>query len=420
MKRKLIGAGALVLASFSMPGSAQPAPDWLRNTAVVNNWDRGRGTADETRLAGIPLLINVQQKDWIEDAHRKGFRGISYTSCMDMLIDPSANKSGGRMLLTPETANGLLIDKDGRFVDTLMDGTRRLHRKLVCPNSTTYVEKMLQYLQTVMEQGMDGLFVDNVSEPRVECYGQGMRVGYSSRYHTVLAESPAVKFRDPRLTDVPVHTHLYPDQNQSYAFRQLLLKIRKMVKTYGPDKIMVINGGLPYADCADATMIESYVCSWAWKGRRQNWQQLKELAQKYAPYIGRGSAVIALSYFGETQATVKDDAFFSYAAARLSDFIWSDYQTLNDNPATVLYRASLGPPSTSLQAAAPDVEYRWYRSGLVAINGTDREASLTVAAPDARSFRSLTDLYEGRDTPVSDGKVKLSVPAQSGRVYQSR
>ena len=421
MMRQQICAGALMLGALATLSTAQPAPDWLRNAAVVTNWnDRERGTLDERRLAGIPLLINVQEKAWIDEAHRKGFRGISYTSCMDMFIEPSPGKTGGRMLLSNENANALLIDKDGRFVDTLMDGTRRLHRKLVCTNSATFVEKMTQYLQTVMDQGMDGLFVDNVSEQRVECFGHGMRVGYSSRYKTVLAESPAVKFRDPRLSDVPVHTHLNPDQNHSYAFRQMLLKIRKMVKTYGPEKVMVINGGLEFADCADATMIESYICSWAWKGRRQNWAQLKGLAEKYAPYVRNGGGVIALSYFGETETTVKDDAFFSYAAARLSDFIWSDYQTLGGNPATVLYRASLGPSSTSLQAARPDVEYRWYRNGLIVINATDREASATLAAPQQNVIRSLADLYDGRDIPVAGGKVVLSVPAQSGRVYQAR
>jgi hypothetical protein len=52
-----------------------------------------------------------------------------------------------------------------------------------------------------------------------------------------------------------------------------------MVKSYGPEKVMVTNGGLGMADCADGTMIESYVCSWAWKGWRQNWEQLKGVAE---------------------------------------------------------------------------------------------------------------------------------------------
>ena len=419
MLARLLSAAGLILCLAVYTASAQPAPDWLRTATVVNSWDRGKATVDAKRLAGIPLLINVQEKPWLEDAHAKGFRGISYTSLMDMFIDPSSVKWGGRMLLTNETANALLIDKDGRFVDTLMDGTRRLHRKLVCTNSTTFNEKMLGYLKSVMDQGMDGLFVDNVSETREECFGDGMRIGYSSRYQTVLAESPAEKFRHPGLTDVPVHTHIYPGQNHSYAFRQMLLKVRQMVKTYGPDKIMVINGGLEFSDCADATMVESYISSWAWKGRRQNWRELKEMARKYAPYIEQGGAVIALSYFGETQSTIREDAFFSYAAARLSDFVWSDYQTLNDDPATVLYRARPGPAITALQAVAEDVDFRWYRNGLVVVNGTDREAEFSLKVPDAKA-NSLSDLYSGTPIPVVNGTVRLSVLAQSGRVYEFR
>jgi hypothetical protein len=62
MIRPLIRAGALMLALATL-SSAQPAPDWLRNAAVVTNWNnREQGTVDERRLAGIPLLINVQQK----------------------------------------------------------------------------------------------------------------------------------------------------------------------------------------------------------------------------------------------------------------------------------------------------------------------------------------------------------------------
>ena len=193
-----------------------------------------------------------------------------------------------------------------------------------------------------------------------------------------------------------------------------------MVKTYGPDKVMVINGGSEYADCADATMIESYICSWAWKGRRQNWDQLKELRAKYAPYISSGGAVIALSYFGQTQTTVKDDAFFSYAAARLSDFIWSDYQTLGADPATVLYHADLGPPSAAPESAQPGVEYRWYRNGLIVLNATGREASVALPVPRPGAIRSLADLYDGRELPAAGGKLALSIPAQSGRVYRAR
>lgn len=193
-----------------------------------------------------------------------------------------------------------------------------------------------------------------------------------------------------------------------------------MVKSYGPEKVMMINGGLGMADCADGTMIESYVCSWAWKGWRQNWEQLKGVAEKYAPCIRGGGTVVALSYLGETATTVKDDAFFCFAAARLSDFIWCDYQTPGDNAATVLYKAYLRPPSTPLRAAAPGVDYRWYRDGLIVMNGTDQSASVRIPAPEQGKIRSLTDLYEAREASLAGDRLTLLIPAQSGRVYRAR
>lgn len=413
----------LLFALFAAAAAAQPAPAWLRAADMVTNWPRGRDTVDAQRLAGIPLLINVTQKEWAAEAHRKGFRGVIYASCMDTFIDVTGFENEqmtvGRMPFNRSTANALLIDREGRFVDTLMDGTYRLHRKMICVNSETYQKEMLAYLRGLMDRGVDGIFVDNTGPRTIQCYGEGMRIGYSSRYKTVLAESPRLSFKDPRLGDVPVHRHLYPDKDQSYALRQMLIKVRAMVKEYGADKIMLINGGLEFADAADGTMIESYVCSWAWKGRRQRWEQLKQVAARYAPYLASGGTVIALSYLGETQSTVKDDAFFCFAAARLSGFIWSDYQTLGDNPATALYQAHLGAPVGPLAEAAPGVDYGWFEKGLAMVNGTDAAAAVRIPMAGPR-VRAVRDLYEARELAPQSGALVLSVPPQSGRVYLAR
>ncbi len=397
-------------------GLVEPAPDWLRDAEMVTNW----GPGNLSRVQGIPLLINVQQKDWADDAHAHGFRAITYVGTLDALTDARNDDPNAKMQVNPDNANGLLIDQKGRFVNTLMDGTYRLDRMLICANSTTYVHKMLEFMEGLLKLGTDGFFMDNVMERTIECHGEGLRVGYSKAYRTVVSEALPVTFKDPKIGDVPIHEHLYPGQSQSYALRQMLVAIRRLAKSHGTDKVMIINGGLEFSDCADGTMIESYICSWAWKGRRQAWPQLKEVARKYAPYIKSGGAVIALSYLGETQSTVKDDAFFCYAAARLSDFIWSDYRTLGDDPATVLYRTHLGPPWTALRPAAEGVEYRWFRNGLIVINGTDQSAAINVPLPDAGDFKSLGDLHEGRDIAVLNRLVRLSVPGQSGRVYITR
>ena len=301
-----------------------------------------------------------------------------------------------------------------------MDGTYRLHRKMICVNSASYQQVMLAYLRTLMDRGMDGIFVDNTGPRTIQCGGDGMRIGYSNYYRTVLAESPRSRFKDPRLGEVPVHRHLYPDKDQSYALRQMLVKVRAMVKEYSPDKVMLINGGPEFADAADGTMIESYVCSWAWKGRRQTWPELKKSAARYAPYVAAGGTVVALSYLGETQSTVKDDAYFCFAAARLSGFVWSDYQTLKDDPSTALYRVHLGAPAAPLAAAADGVDYRWFQKGLVVMNGTDAPAAVVIPAPAGTRLRTVSDVYDAREFALADGTLRLTVPAQSGRVYQAR
>ena len=64
---------------------------------------------------------------------------------------------------------------------------------------------------------------------------------------------------------------------------------------------------------------------------------------------------------------------------------WSDYQTLGDDPATVLYRAHLGPAITDLLSAAPGVDYRWFDDGLVV--GPEAAVLYSTLPPDRSRCR---------------------------------
>ncbi len=395
------------------------SPRWLRDAEMVNCWnsDWNKIGDNAEHIAGISLLINVQKKPWIDDAHQKGFRTITYIGCMDTFVDETGFEgSSYRLPFRREYADILLMNQNGHFMNTLMDGTYRMHRYLVCANSKTYVEKTMEYIKKIMDMGGDGLFIDNVGT-REECYGHGCRVGYSERHKTIIAESPKVKQYDPGLEGLPIHTHIYPDCDHNYAFRQFLLQVRDLVKSYSKDNIIILNGGLDYADCADGTMIESYICSWAWEGQRENWSQLKELAKKYEPYLSAGGQVIALSYLRRTQSKTKDDAYFCYAAARLSGFIWSDYLTISDDSSKVLYQAHLGEPLTSI-ISSDEIDYRVYRRGIIAINGDDVDRAVTIPMPSEVDFKSVFDLYDERLINIEDGNLQLSIPGSSGRVYQ--
>lgn len=390
------------------------SPRWFGDAEIVCYWNSNWKTTgvDAERMAGIPLLMNVQEKPWIEDAHKHGLRTITYIGCMDTFVDETDFEGRSyRLPFRKEDADVLLMNEEGCFVNTLMDGTYRMHRYLICANSTTYVDKMLEYIKNIMDMGGDGLFIDNIG-PRKECYGHGLHVGYSERHKTIIAESPKVKQYDSALEKLPIHTHIHPERDHNYAFRQFLLQVRDLVKNYSADNIIIHNGTADFADCADGLMIESYICSWAWEGRRENWSRLKELAKKHEPYLSAGGQIVALSYLGRTQTTVKDDAYFCYAAARLSGFIW-----VGDDTVKELYQVHLGEPRTPL-LSSDGIDYRIYRNGIIAINGEDIDKTVTISLPGEIDFNAVFDLYGGKLISVEEGNLPLSIPASSGRVYQ--
>ena len=71
----------------------------------------------------------------------------------------------------------LLINKEGRFVNTLMDNSYRMNRYLVCSNNPTYIKKAIECVKRIMDIGSDGLFIDNVNGCKEECYGENLHVG---------------------------------------------------------------------------------------------------------------------------------------------------------------------------------------------------------------------------------------------------
>ena len=410
-----------------------PSPQWLREATMCNCLSEGSHHNAQSSIGlveGIPFLIDANEKSVVETLHQKGFRGLAYIRFMDASIkcwgkiDPPAanpNRPPSRVPFSTDWMDILLMDEEGRFVNTHMDGSWQMSRYLVCANSKTYVEKALELVKQIMDIGVDGLFVDNVKWRR-PCFGEGLHVGYS-KGDGLVAEKPGKKYAmtRERLNKLPEHTHIYPDKDHNYAFRQLLLQIRDLVKSYSKDNIVILNGALsPFADCGDGVMHESYLCSWAWKGRKRTWPELKELAQKYEPYLAAGGQVVALSYLGKktTKHTVKDDAYFCFAAARMSGFIWTDYLTISDNPAKILYKVHLGELKTPM-LTSEGIDYRICQRGIVAVNGSKTTRSAAIKLPADMNFKNLKDFYNEKTLQVSNDTLQITIPAESGRVYQA-
>jgi len=426
---------------------ARNTPQWFRKTMTCTNWPqmpqahgpfgKDRLTAKERQaLEGIPLFINVQTRNAIREAHALGGRALSYVSFMDTYVHTEGFENGtARVPWDPKRPQILLMDDEGRFVNTPMDDTWRMWRYLVCNNTREYVEMALEMVHRQMKNGADGLFIDN-SDHRRPCYGHGAPVYYSTTYRQVIAgiarwTSPRMRDRSPEelyrlgqqpqfpwaeqtVDHLPRHRHLYPDKSHDEAYRKLLEAVRKAVRSYGSDKVIVVNG-MDFADLADAGMIESYIYSWAWKGKSMTWDQLKKTADKWRPYIKRGGKVLALSYIGNTDRSPNEDALHAYSAAVLSEFMWSDYGTCRGRLGGILRRLNLGKRLTDMESSGP-VDFAFFENGLAVVNGSSRQRTVEILGPSRFKYSALRNLIDGRRIPREKGKFRVPIPAHSGRV----
>jgi len=396
-------------------------PTWFRDAAV--EWGMSPGLlSDRRNLAQLdlrrpPYIRAVQSKRDIERAHGLGFRCLTYIALMDFWVPESGRgtrrDAHSRPLWNPARAGMLLLDKTGRPVNTFMDGSKRMNRFTACANTQEYWDGTLELVRSAMERGTDGLFIDNAC-PRQECYGHNVTVGYSRRHRAVVVAQPGVPVLDPELRRLPRHTHLYPDRDHNTVYQMLLHEVRRTVRSYGSDKVVVKNGE-GFTDCVDGVMLESYICSWAWK-HRVSWSEIRKKADDYRPYIDSGHRVVALSFLGHTTNPVKDDAFFCYAAARISGFIWGDGQTMGRNDANRLYGLDLGAQRSGILACG-GVDYSAFQNGIVAINGTRRERSARIRLAPWLTGRSFEDVYSGTTVRPADRHLPVRIPANAGRVY---
>lgn len=422
-------------------------PDWFRSVLTCTTWPqmprahgpfgKDRLTPAESReLRGVPLFINVQTRNAIRQAHELGGRALSYLSFMDLYVHTDGFENGtARVPWNPRQAQMLLIDKDGSFVNTHMDGTHRMWRYYVCCNTQEYVDAALNMVHQQMKMGADGIFIDN-SGPRRPCYGHGLPVGYSESYRQVMAAIPHWKhpqrvdrmppeqlFRAgekpqyvhyPMIEALPRHRHLYPHQNHDYAYDRLLAKVRQAVRSYGPDKVVMVNG--PLTPHADAAMRESFLYSWAWQGCNRTWAQAKRTTRAYLAKARKGQRLVALSYLGNTARTVEEDALHAFAASALLDHLWSDYSTVKGQLGKALRTLDLGQRLTALKKADA-IEYAFFERGLVAINGSARAHAATVPASAALQGAPLRSLIDGKTLRAESGAYRLTLPPTSGRVF---
>ncbi len=348
---------------------------------------------DGSLVKGVALISHVpHSKKVFEEAHKQGFKIIPYLHFTD--IHAYYADQDVFLFEHPEI---LMVDKDGKWVHIPMDGSERLFRFLTCANSPSYWKLSLAYVKKMMDWGADGIFIDNVGK-RASCF--------------------ATKLPPVRNPEFPpyVHEHLFPDTTENYAWDRMLQTIRTLVKSYGEEKIVVLNSGIgtPLQKNGDCCMWESFIYSWAWEGRRHTWEDVKKRARDNDWFLNAGRRITALSFLNSSRKEVKEDAFWAFSAARLVDFVW--WATLNGTDAEILYRAHMGKGMEPLKENQ-GIAYRIFENGIIVLNDSLEDRNVELILPAGFRAKHLVNLFNNQVVQVNNRTVKVAVAGKTARVY---
>jgi len=364
----------------------EPAPEWLRTSETYGEAVRDWRLLNESKWTFVTHVPH--RREYLAALRRKGLRGFPYVTFYQDFL--TRRFQGHRL---SEHLDWIEIDEHGQWKRTgFWESEDAKNMYCTCANVEGYVKSLLEYVEHLMDLGAGGIFLDNV-HPNRACYGP----------------------------QYGAHEHLYGTQVE--AFTQLLRKAREVIRWKDPEGALLINSAdpatlpEPYWEFIDCEMAESYICTWVSTERWGNWaRDWNGLDRKIAGPLAAGKQVCCLSYLGHTPYPLKDDAFFCYASARLMNLIWTaGGDALAGDEGSILYRLRLGPPTGPEMATSGGLHYRFFENGFVAVNPTGRTLVLTPEPPCPGA--SLRDVYSGEEIPLKYRKVKLPIPAQSGRVY---
>ncbi len=365
---------------------AQPAPGWLQDAETCNGWYHRWDDAALAQMRDALFVIGVPpDKKVIEKAHGQGTRVLVYVTFYQMPPGKTYQKAN-----VSDHPDWNVIHPDGKEGISVFDSSDNPGWRTVCPNSPDYRRYALEYTKFIMDQGADGLFIDN-GHPDVTC------------------EAP----------EFGRHQHLYPGKDNIYAYRKLLEDVRAAVKGYGEDKIIIVNPGTPrkeWVGACDGQMLESYICTHAADHRWHKEARLLDFQRAWGPPADEGHAVVALSYIGHTGNSPREDAFYCYAWARISSFVWADWFTAKD-VARALYKLRLGKPTGPMQRG--DGYYmREFERGAVAVSSESRAATFGLSA---KGHAGVYDVFAARRLKLGrSGNCEITLEPRQGRVYLFR
>lgn len=276
-----------------------------------------------------------------------------------------------------------------------------------CPNSVTFRDLVLAQARKQIADGVFGFFVDNGFDDDIAA----LSVCQSTR-----------------------HSHYYGNNLMSAdAFLGMLMEINCAAKKHNPRGILMVNGGVPshshfyglsLGDVSDGQLWESYLrTSYSTpKEHTDSWESVyrRSVALEKAWLAIPPRRTFVLSYPWN-----RDEAFFCYATAKLSNLPWSAGLGISD-PTHLHFGGHFGtyPELVNLRLGAPmvvnqyggekvgEVYMRHYERGFVVVNPTIREQKLVLPPGKRNKFRDVFNYKE-----YSSDRITLILQPESGRVY---
>lgn len=373
---RLILTLALLVAAL-LSAEAAP-PEWFRNAEVYNGYYRAWDEAVvKDKMAGIPLVVGAPaDKKIVDAAHKQGTRVISYITLYQAPMDQVYEDS--KLSDHPEW---IVIDSQGQRAKSVFWSSDNPGWYELCANNPEFRKARLAYIRKILDSGIDGLFIDN-AHPPAACYGE--KLGK--------------------------HKHITSGVGHMKPWQDFIREVVRTVKAKNPNNIVILNPGEPndsLRGLADGIMIESYICTYVSKTRWHDWDRILSFEKQWG---GGPDQIVTLSYIGSTANSPREDAFYCYACARLSGFLWADWYSKFDSYKD-LFTVRLG-KATGKMVPGP-VYYRTFEHGIVAVNPGSAPAKLEM--PLKADY--VTDQFSGTRLKLTDSTLKVEIPAASGRVY---
>lgn len=361
-------------------------------------------TLQELASGGVTVVSHTPAtKEYCEEAHKWGLKVCPYVS-LYKVIDST---KGADLLREPfwkevdasKHPEWYLRREDGEIRRPFeeVDYPAPFHQS--CCNHRNLIEAYVRGVRNVMEVGADGVFVDNV-HPYPKCYG-------------------------PQLG---LHAHDWPDKDNTECYKMALRKVYEAVKSYGPDRVVILNSGSPnsaYVGYGDSLMWESFIWRFGMAGdtglpvkaRRvapRTWKDALTAYNRWKPFIEQGVSIAPLTYLPDKN-TEDENAFFAYACAKLCGFEhWTATCAKRRDILRRLYHIRTGRPLTDLMDQGASA-YRVFENALIVWNHSEETTEVTI--PLRTGPRPpLIELFAMKETPLVDGKITLRLPPETGRI----